>query len=76
MKYNVFSKYIIYATTTAINTCKQIFDFGQSEVISFFTLVINKGEHSIFWSKETNIDTVERGEERSNALKGTISLNR
>ena len=26
---------------TEINTCKQIFEFGQREVISFFTLVTN-----------------------------------
>jgi hypothetical protein len=57
-------------TTTAINT------FGQRKVISFFTLVTNKGEHSIFCSKETNIDTVERGEKKSNSVKGAISLNR
>ena len=46
------------------------------EVISFFTLVTNKGEHSIFCSKETNIDTVERGEKKSSTVKGAISLNR
>jgi hypothetical protein len=45
IKYNVFNKYIINVTTTAINTCKKIFEFGQREVISFFTLVTNKGEH-------------------------------
>ena len=65
IKYNVCNKYIINVTTTEINTCKQIFEFGQREVISFFTLVTNKGEHSIFCSKETNIDTVERGEKKS-----------
>jgi hypothetical protein len=43
IKYNVFNKYIINVTTTEINTCKQIFEFGQREVISFFTLVTNKG---------------------------------
>jgi hypothetical protein len=42
-KYNVFNKHIINATTTPINT----FEFGQREVISVFTLVTNKGEHSI-----------------------------
>jgi sRNA-binding regulator protein Hfq len=26
-------------------------EFGQREVISFFTLVTNKGEHSIIYSK-------------------------
>jgi hypothetical protein len=30
-----------------INTCKKISEFGQREVIYFFTLVANKGEHSI-----------------------------
>jgi hypothetical protein len=28
IKYNVFNKYIINVTTTEINTCKQIFEFG------------------------------------------------
>jgi hypothetical protein len=42
----------------------------------FLSLVTNKGEHSIFCSKETNIDSVERGEKKSNAVKGAISLNR
>ena len=45
IKYNVCNKYIINVTTTEINTCKKIFEFGQKEVISFFTLVTNKGEH-------------------------------
>jgi hypothetical protein len=39
------------------------------EVISFFMLVINKGKHSIFCSKETNIDTVERGEKSQTQWK-------
>ena len=51
IKYNVFNKYIINVTTTEINTCKKIFEFGQREVISFFTLVTNKGEHCIIYSK-------------------------
>ena len=51
IKYNVFNKYIINVTTTEINTRKNIFEFGQREVISFFTLVTNKGEHSIIYSK-------------------------
>jgi hypothetical protein len=42
---------IIKVTTTEINTCKRIFEFGKREVISFFTLVTNKGEHSIIYSK-------------------------
>ena len=54
IKYNVFNKYIINVTTTEINTRKKIFEFGQREVISFFTLVTNKGEHSIITqSKQT-----------------------
>ena len=32
-------KYIINATTTAINACKKIVDVGQREVIVLFTLV-------------------------------------
>ena len=50
LKYNVFNKYIINVTTE-INTCKKIFEVDQREVISFFTLVTNKGEHSIIYSK-------------------------
>jgi hypothetical protein len=37
IKYNVFDKYIINVTTTEINTCKKIFEFGQREVISFMS---------------------------------------
>jgi hypothetical protein len=47
IKYNAFNKHIINVTTPAINTCKNIFEFGQREVVSFFPLVTNKGEHSI-----------------------------
>ena len=46
IKYNVFNKYIINVTTIEINTCKKIFEIGQREVISFFMLVTNKGEHN------------------------------
>jgi hypothetical protein len=60
IKYSAFYQYIINATTTATNTWKKEFDCGQREVITFFTLVANKGEYSIIYSKETNIDTVER----------------
>ena len=59
IEYNAFYKYIINATT-AKNTCKKEFDVGQREVISFLTLVANKGEYSIIYSKKTNIGTVER----------------
>jgi hypothetical protein len=48
---NVFNKYMINVTSTAINTCKKILEFGQRDVISFFSLVTNKGEHSIIYSK-------------------------
>ena len=51
IKYDVFNKYIINVTTTEINTCKKIFEFGQRVVISFFTSVTNKGEHSVIYSK-------------------------
>ena len=37
-------------TTTAIPVKKNS-EFGQREVISFFTLITNKGEHSIIYSK-------------------------
>ena len=49
IKYNVFNKYIINVTTKEINTCKKIFEFGQREIVSFFTSVTNKGEHSIIY---------------------------
>jgi hypothetical protein len=39
-------------------------------------LVTNKGEHSNFCSQIQKIDTVERGEKKSNAVKGAISLTR
>jgi hypothetical protein len=51
IKYKVFYKYIINAKPTAINTCKNLFHFGQREAICLFTLVTNKGEHSIIYSK-------------------------
>ena len=70
IKYNIFYKYIINATTTAINTCKKLFELGQREVISFLTLVTNKGEHSI---KQT---LTGRGENKANTVKGAQSLNR
>ena len=54
IKCNVCNKYIINVTTTEINTCKQIFEFGQREVISFFTLVTNKESTLLFTqSKQT-----------------------
>ena len=67
IKYNIFHEYFINGITTAINTNKNVhfvFDFGQREIISFFTL--DKGEHSIIYSKCMNIETyVERGEKKS-----------
>ena len=50
MKYNVVYKYIINAPSTLINMCKNLFLLGQREVICLFTLVTNKGEHSIIYS--------------------------
>jgi hypothetical protein len=41
----------------------KIVNFGRREVISFFTLVISKGEHSVFYSKQTNIDW-KRGKQK------------
>ena len=70
MKYNVFNNHIINVTTTEINTCKKIFKFGQRDVISFFSLVINKGEHSIIHSKKTNIDWKRDTKKESNTVKG------
>jgi hypothetical protein len=54
---------------------KYLFDFGQRKEISFFKLVTNKGELSVFCSKEKNIDMSKRGEKKSIAVKGAISLN-
>jgi hypothetical protein len=54
IKYKAFNKCIINVTTTEIKTCKKIFEFGQREVIYFFTLVTNKGEHLFTQSKQTS----------------------
>ena len=54
--YNVFNIYIyiINVTTTEIDTCKKIFEFGQREVISFFTLVLTRESTLLFTqSKQT-----------------------
>ena len=51
--------YLINITTTEIYTCKKIFEFGQREVISFFTLVTNKGEHSMEESLKKESNTVK-----------------
>ena len=64
IKYNVFDKYIINVTTTEINTCTNIFEFCQREVISFFTLVTNKGEHSILFTQSKQTLTGREPEKR------------
>jgi hypothetical protein len=51
----IFASSLTNVTTTEINTRKQIFEFGQREVISFFTLVTNKSEHSNDSYEENNI---------------------
>jgi hypothetical protein len=53
IKYNVFNKYIINVTTTEINTCKKIFEFGQREIISFFTLLTRESTLLFTQSKQT-----------------------
>ena len=68
IKYNAFNKYIINVTTTGINTCKKIFEFCQREVISFYTLVTNKGEHSIIYSKTQSKQTLN-GREPAKRIK-------
>ena len=69
IKYNVFNKYTINVTTTEINTCKKIFEFGQREVISFFTLVTNKGEH--YYLLKVNKHWLEESQKKeSNTVKG------
>ena len=65
MKYTVV--YCINAPSAAINTCKNVFSFGQREVLCLFTLVTNKGEHSIIYFMLTNVDMVEKGEKKSQA---------
>ena len=65
IKHNVVDKYIINATTTATNTWNNLSYFGQREAICLLMLDTNKGEHSITYSKYTNIDTIERGEKKS-----------
>jgi hypothetical protein len=60
IKYNVCYKYIIITTTTAINTCKKLFDFGQRGLISFLTLVTNKGKHSIIYYKKRGAGTRQK----------------
>jgi hypothetical protein len=64
IKYNVFNKYIINVTTTEINTCKKIFEFGQREVISFFTLVTNKGESTLVFTQSKQTLTGREPEKR------------
>ena len=50
IKYNVFYKYIINATTTAINVGKQIvFDVGQREVIFFIYLSYVTRESTLYF---------------------------
>ena len=56
-------------TTTEINTCKKIFEFGQREVISFFSLVTNKGEHSIFTQSKQTLTGREPAKKESNTVK-------
>ena len=71
IKYNVFNKYIINVTTTEINTCKKIFEFGQRGVISFFTLVTNKGERALYYLLKVNKHWLEESlKKESNAVKG------
>ena len=47
IKYDVFNKYMINVTHHYTCGCEKTFQFGQREV----TLVANKGEHSIIYSK-------------------------
>ena len=42
IEYSAFYKYLINASTTAKNSCKNEFDCGQREVFFFLTLVTNK----------------------------------
>jgi hypothetical protein len=51
IKYNVFDKYI---TTTEINTCKKIVEFGQREVISFFTLELLTRESTLLFTDDSD----------------------
>jgi hypothetical protein len=49
IKYNVFYKYIINATTTAINACKKLFDVGQREVIFFIYISYLTRESTLYF---------------------------
>jgi hypothetical protein len=61
IKYNVFDKYI---TTTEINTCKKIFEFGQREVISFFTLELLTRESTLLFTQSKQTLTGREPEKR------------
>ena len=67
IKYNVFNKYITNVTTTKINTCKKIFEFGQREVISFFTLVTKQGRALYYLFKHWLEESLKK---ESNTVKG------
>jgi uncharacterized protein YcfL len=73
IKYNVLYKYIINATTTAINTCKQVI-WRWSKGGNLFTLVINKGEHSIFLKENKYWYDRKGWEKESNTVKDAISF--
>jgi hypothetical protein len=49
IKYNVFYKYIINATTTAINACKKLFDVGQREVFFFIYVSYLTRESTLYF---------------------------
>ena len=49
IKYNAFDKYIIDATTTAINACKKLFDVGQREVIFFIYISYLTRESTLYF---------------------------
>ena len=50
IKYNVFYKYIINATKTAINACKKkLFDVGQREVILFIYVSYLTRESTLYF---------------------------
>ena len=46
-------------TITAINTCKKIVEFGQREVISFFTLVTNIESTLLFTQRIQTLTGIE-----------------
>ena len=76
IKYNVLYKYMISMPTTAINTCiKVIWHWSKGGSFFLFSLVTNKGEHSIFSQSNQTLTRQKGVRKDSNTVKGAILLN-